>query len=232
MLVAVISDLHLGSGDQTDAFGHDDYEFLRFLRFLERNFERIILLGDIWETLTARSFGSEFRELTRAREQHRELYEQFQRSQYRYVHGNHDLIAARADRAPAEYALEANGVKLLFSHGHQGDKICSHARYISELGVWAGGWLKRVGLDPVYSYFAHVEANRDARPEKCAVRRWAVGEAVYRAADVVVTGHTHILARAEEGPCLFLNSGSCAEGQLSFLSLDTKVGTYGTHTQY
>lgn len=31
MQIAVISDLHLGSGGPVDLFGHDDYEFLRFL---------------------------------------------------------------------------------------------------------------------------------------------------------------------------------------------------------
>ena len=45
MQIAVISDLHLGAGGAADGFGHDDGDFLRFLRFLERNFERIVLLG-------------------------------------------------------------------------------------------------------------------------------------------------------------------------------------------
>ena len=54
MKIAVISDLHLGPADNTDLFGHDDAEFLRFLQFLESNFERIVLLGDIWETLSSK----------------------------------------------------------------------------------------------------------------------------------------------------------------------------------
>jgi UDP-2,3-diacylglucosamine pyrophosphatase LpxH len=52
--IAVISDLHLGNEDGVDSFGHLDSEFLRFLAFLENNFERVVLLGDVWETLTAR----------------------------------------------------------------------------------------------------------------------------------------------------------------------------------
>ena len=40
MKIAVISDLHLGRGDGSDRFGHDDAEFLRFLDFLEGDFER------------------------------------------------------------------------------------------------------------------------------------------------------------------------------------------------
>ncbi len=47
-----ISDLHLGTGGAADGFGHEDGEFLKFLGFLEKNFEKVVLLGDIWETLT------------------------------------------------------------------------------------------------------------------------------------------------------------------------------------
>jgi hypothetical protein len=34
----------------------------------------------------------------------------------------------------------------------------------------------------------------------------------------------------EDGSTLFLNSGSCAHGDISFLSLDTKRGDYGVHS--
>ena len=37
MSIAVISDLHLGARPATDSFGHDDGEFLRFLRFLDQD---------------------------------------------------------------------------------------------------------------------------------------------------------------------------------------------------
>src|SRR6478735_9678780 len=37
MEIAVISDLHLGTGGAADGFGHDDGEFLKFLTFLEKN---------------------------------------------------------------------------------------------------------------------------------------------------------------------------------------------------
>ena len=68
MKIAVISDLHLGRGDAADLFGHDDAEFLRFLDFLEGNFERIVLLGDIFETLTCPRPLAQRRELVAARE--------------------------------------------------------------------------------------------------------------------------------------------------------------------
>lgn len=230
--VAVISDLHLGSGGRTDSFGHDDAEFLRFLRHLENNFERIVLLGDIWETLTAATPGAQLTELCRAQTYHREIHERFLRPKYRYVFGNHDLVAGRHQGASEEFAIEDRGMRILFSHGHQGDSLCAHARWISEMGVWAGAWLRRLGLAPVYAYFAGMERQRARALDRCVVRRWAVSEAESRAADIVVTGHTHVPAKAEDGHCLFLNSGTCAEGEISFLSLDTARGEYQVHASY
>ena len=128
MEIAVISDLHLGSGGPTDLFGHDDHEFLRFLNFLEDNFERIVLLGDVWETLTGKAFGDPARELALAREHHPEIARRFERPRYTYVHGNHDLIARDVLRAPEQLTLNADGVRLVFSHGHQGDQLTSKHR--------------------------------------------------------------------------------------------------------
>ena len=95
MKMAVISDLHLGDGGATDLFGHEDNEFLRFLQHLENNFEKVVLLGDIWETLTAPSPAGQLAELRRTQEAHQEIFQRFQRENYLYVHGNHDLVAGK-----------------------------------------------------------------------------------------------------------------------------------------
>lgn len=232
MRIAVISDLHLGACERTDLFGHDDHEFCRFLDFLEGNFERIVLLGDIWETLTSPSFGRQVEELRKAQARHREIFKRFQRPRYTYVHGNHDLVAAQVSRVPEEFALTTDGVRILFSHGHQGDGICHTRKSISEMGVWAGGWMRRLGLNLAYAYFAGLEGERIRADIEDLVRKWAVAAASARACDVVVTGHTHVPARDEAGASLFLNSGSCAEGNFSFLSLDTKRGDYLVHAGF
>jgi predicted phosphodiesterase len=232
MHVAVISDLHLGRGGTTDEFQHDDHEFLRFLSFLEANFERIVLLGDIWETLTAPAPRAQAAELRAAQDYHSEIFQRFGRPAYRYVHGNHDLVAGTTMGAPEEYALEADGVRMLFSHGHQGDGLCTQARSLSELGVWLGAWLRRFGLDSVYRLMAGWEKGRSGAPEDCAVRRWALSHATTYSADIVVTGHTHMAAKAESGSRLFLNSGTCCNGNISFLALDSKLGHYEVHHGY
>jgi predicted phosphodiesterase len=235
MKLAVISDLHLGPGDLSDRFGHDDRRFLRFLRFLEDNFERVVLLGDIWETLTPRYGLDPTRALRAAREAHPAIADRLSRPRYLYVHGNHDLVASVADGAPGELVLDADGTRLLFTHGHHYDVLQRRARWLSEVAVWFGAWLLRLGMSPLYRLAHDLDSARIrgvADPGRCTFQRWAVDLATSRDADVVITGHTHVPIRAQHGSRLFLNSGSCSEGNTSFLALDTRAGVYGVHGRW
>jgi UDP-2,3-diacylglucosamine pyrophosphatase LpxH len=229
MEIAVISDLHLGPGGAVDGFGHEDSEFERFLAFLEANFERVVLLGDIWETLTGSLPGDPAAELLAARLAHPDIARRLSRPRYTYIHGNHDLVAGAALGVPDEVAIEADGVRLLFTHGHQGDALVTRRRWLSELGVWIGGWIRRLGLAPLYRLLNSADCWRTGSSldsTRCAFQREWVGQATRRDVDVVVTGHTHIAARAEHGSRLYLNSGSCSDGNLSFLAIDTKRASY------
>jgi UDP-2,3-diacylglucosamine pyrophosphatase LpxH len=235
MQVAVISDLHLGRRGPTDGFGHDDAEFLRFLGFLEANFEHIVLLGDIWETLTGTLPGNPALELRAAQQAHPELTRRFRRKQYLYVHGNHDVVARDADGVPEELTIKADGVRLLFAHGHQGDTLVAKGQRASEFGVWLGGWLRRLRLSPIYRMANTLDTWRggispDSR--RCSFQRAWMGRAARRDVDVMVTGHTHLAAKAEHGARLYLNSGSCSEGKLSYLALDTRRGNYTVHSDF
>jgi predicted phosphodiesterase len=234
MELAVISDLHLGAGDQADGFGHDDADFLRFLKFLESNFERVVLLGDIWETLQSRKWGSAREELSLARAAHPEIAKRLERPNYHYVHGNHDIVAGLLG-VPDELQLRVDGVRLLFTHGHQNDSLVQRREWLSHLGVWLGGWIRRIGLNAFYRLCANLDGARAGLSldgSRCDFQRWAIAEAARREFDVVVTGHTHLAARSEHGPRLFLNSGSCSQGALSFLSLDTRRGNYAVNHGY
>lgn len=234
MELAVISDLHLGAGDRADGFGHDDAEFLRFLKFLEGNFERVILLGDVWETLQSRVWGKAREELALARAAHPEIARRLERAPYHYVHGNHDIVAGLLG-VPDELRLNVDGVRLMFTHGHQSDPLVQRREWLSHLGVWLGGWLRRVGWGAFYRLCAELDGARGGHLESGSgsdVERWAVREAARRDVDVVVTGHTHLATRNEHGSRLFLNSGSCSDGQLNFLSIDTRRGHYAVNHGY
>ena len=235
MGIAVISDLHLGARGATDSFGHEDSEFLRFLSFLERNFERIVLLGDIWETLTSSTPRGHAEELRLARERHPEIAARFGRRKYTYVHGNHDWIAASCDGAPSEVHWDYGGARLIFAHGHQSDPLVMHQRTLVEAGIWLGGWIRRAGMLAAYDFFDRLDQKRGvyhADEEPGAVETWAVAQARSQKADVIVTGHTHIPRKTEHDAHLFMNSGSCAEGNISFLALDPRAGNYAVHQAY
>lgn len=235
MRIAVISDLHLGRRDAVDHFGHEDSMFLRFLRFLESNFERIVLLGDIYETLTARGLHGQRAELAAARAAHPELVQRFAQPQYHYVHGNHDLVVGELEGAPERLMLEADGVRMLFTHGHHHDWLIRHARWLSEASVWTGAWLRRWGMRRMFRRFIRMDERLRgamADPSRCTFQRWALSQAHASQADIVVTGHTHLGLKVEHGERLFLNSGTCSEGRFSFLSLDTHAARYSLHTTW
>jgi predicted phosphodiesterase len=233
--LAVISDLHLGRGDATEQFGHDDAHFLEFLKFLEGNFERIVLLGDIYETLTSRALRAQAQELSVCRSAHREVARRFDRPQYHFIHGNHDLVAGRLMRAPAEWTLEADGKRFLFTHGHGYDWLTRRMRWLSELSVWVGGWLLRIGLEPIHRLVDQLDHKLRAAtidPARCGFQRWAINLAKARGADVIVTGHTHLGAVTDHGGRIFANSGSCSGGRFSFLSLDTAREAYAVNASW
>ncbi len=229
MNIAVISDLHLGPGDVSDCFGHSDSDFLRFLRRLEADFERIVLLGDIWETLTSMWPYAHQEGLRRARQAHPELASRFELPKYHYIHGNHDILAGVAEGAPEEMLIDTDGVRLLFTHGHRHDWIIRRARWLSEWCVWLGAWMRRVGLSVVYQLgnFVDLAMSRPCvHPLRDSFKNWAIDLAKHRNADVVITGHTHHAMRCDQHSRLYLNSGSCTEGRFSYLAIDTKAGVY------
>jgi len=229
MQIAVISDLHLGPGDGSDSFGHDDATFERFLQRLEANFDRVVLLGDIWETLTSERPYAPVEGLRRAKEAHPNLARRFEKDKYLYVHGNHDWVARRIDRAPAELIIDNGGPRILFTHGHHHDLLIRRARWLSECLVWLGGWAKRLNLSAIYRIGYHVDtwlSQPSGHLTLDSFQRWALALAGQRSADVVVTGHTHIAHRNEHQGRIYLNSGSCSEGALSYLAIDT------THSRY
>ena len=108
------------------------------------------------------------------------------------------------------------------------------ARPVSELGVWLGGWIRRAGMQAAYKLLDTLDQrNHDSALDKPSrVERWAVGRAADVEADIVVTGHTHVARTAQHGKHLFLNSGSCSEGRISFLSLEPRLGRYRVNTSY
>jgi predicted phosphodiesterase len=64
------------------------------------------------------------------------------------------------------------------------------------------------------------------QPLADSFQRWALEKAKRRSADVMVTGHTHFGLRSEVDGRILLNSGSCSEGNLCYVAIDTKAQTF------
>jgi predicted phosphodiesterase len=226
MRVAALSDLHIGVTARRDGFRHDPRRFGAFLDALEAEHDRIVLLGDIFQTDhgVLPTPGSARRHLRRARERVRQLADRFAGPKYVYVFGNHDAIAGAELRASERVCLEDHDVRILFIHGHQFDPVALRAPLAADFGTWCTGRLRAVGLRAMAAWLeARDVAIKDRRfggphgPYTRAASRLARDHE----ARVVVMGHTHCarLDPIERG--LAANTGSCSRGHLSWLSLDT-----------
>lgn len=234
MRVAALSDLHIGVTAARDGFQHDLAHFGAFLDALEAAHDRIVLLGDIFQTDhgAVPTRASARRHLRRARARVERLATRFAGPKYVYVFGNHDAIASDELGAPEHVCFEDHGVRLLFIHGHQFDPVALRAPMAADFGTWVTGRLRAVGLRRVATWLEGRDIaikDRRFRGPDGPYARGAASLAEVHDARVVVMGHTHC-ARIdaidlEAGPHgvrgLAVNTGSCSRGFSSWVSLDT-----------
>jgi predicted phosphodiesterase len=231
MQIAVLSDLHLGPGGPTDRFGHDDAAFLRFFDRLARDFEQIVLLGDVYETLAPHAPGlrAQRAELLRCQAAHPLVAARLHGPRVRWIAGNHDLVAHRLGWAPLAWDLRVDGLRLHFTHGHILDPFSHGARRVSEWAFWLVGWLMRAGLGGLVRRLETLDellSGANADPSRCAFLRAAAALAMEREVDLLVTGHTHRGGCFEVADRVVLNSGSSALGRREFLAIDTRARSW------
>lgn len=236
MNIAVISDIHLGRGDRADrALGHDE-ALLRFLDQLEAQHELIILLGDIWETLTSRWPGLHKREARLVKRAHPELAQRFDQPQYHYIVGNHDRAVGLIEGSPHELVLEVDQLKIRFTHGHQHDIWSTRLRYIGEAVVWISGWGARLGTDALtrfFDWFHNVITGTSDLENLGTLELELIEESKARDVNLTVIGHTHLPGISRDEDHLLVNSGYCLGSVLHFVSIDTQEGrveVYRTET--
>ena len=231
MQIAVISDLHLGAKDRLDRFHRypdAEAELMASLGRLERAVDRVVLCGDIFETLRGPRPGPMQAQLQAALDAYPELARRIVHDErYRIVPGNHDTLTEARFEAPQMHWEADHGLRIVFFHGHQSDRLARGRAPMSRLGVWAGGVLERMGV-PVTQ---RVDAQRGrAYPEPDAPgldprRLELVSVATGRGlgADVVVNGHTHDAVHREVGDTVYLNSGTWLNGRREAVLIDTEA---------
>jgi len=235
MRIAVISDLHLGRGGAADDFGHSDRAFGRFLDHLEAWHDRIVLLGDVYETWSGPLPGRPAAELAAVRAAHPALAARFDGPDYHAVIGNHDPIAAPVLGARSELFWRLDGRRYLFLHGHQLDWLIGRTPALSAAGIWSGAWLRRLGAQRAFHRLQHLDARlrgtTPAQAEASPARR-ALALARRRGADVLVVGHTHHPHRVRSGGHQVVNAGSCWRGQFQWVSLEAGKGACELNTRW
>jgi predicted phosphodiesterase len=232
--IAALSDFHIGARGYTDEFHHTEAAFLEFLAGLEATHERIVLVGDIYQTEHDLLPGhrAAARQLARARRRMPALAERLGGPAYVYVHGNHDAVAGRELGAQELVRLTADGFTAVFIHGHQFDPVFRRAYAAARAATWLTGRMRRAGLRPLAQWF-------EGRDIAIKHRRFGHAEGPYaaaargllreHAADVVVMGHTHVphVHALPEGRVV--NTGSCSRGRFMHVSIDTQARTVELH---
>lgn len=237
MQIAVLSDLHLGKKNGLDRFSRaDDAEprLVRLLERLERSVDRIVLLGDVFETLRGGAPAPLEAELKGAMAAYPQIARRIvDDDRYQMVFGNHDIVAGRALGAPEFHTESDHGTRIAFFHGHQLDRLARGRAPFSRLGVWLGGVLERTGVGVTHRVDRRKGAPRaDGDPgDPAAYERQAVEIARSLNADVVVNGHTHRPRKVEIDGQLYLNSGTCLAGRREVVLIDTEAATYELHEE-
>lgn len=230
MRVAALSDFHIGSHSSGDSFGHSQETFLDYLDALEREHDRIVLLGDVFQAEHGPRLGAAGAraELERARQRVPALWERIRTDPYVYVHGNHDAVAGPMLGARTSYRLDEDGFRVFFIHGHQFDPLLRTIYPLARMSTWMMGRVRRFGLRPVAEWFEHKDItlkHERFRGRDGPYARAAASLLDEEDADAVVMGHTHVPDRLELSNGVFANTGSCSVGQRMHVSIDTVART-------
>jgi UDP-2,3-diacylglucosamine pyrophosphatase LpxH len=248
MRVAALSDFHIGVSSRADSFGHREECFLRLLDELEATHDRIVVLGDVFQTDHGWVWGrsSQRRQLHRASKRVARLAARLQEPGYLYVFGNHDRVAETELGAREWVRLEADGLAMLFIHGHQLDPLLTTIRPLSNLSTYLMGRLRFFGLKRGADWFERWDVdlkNRRYGEPDGPYARGAARLAALHSVDVVCMAHTHCaclislvdgarfraegapgdMGRVEPGERLMANTGACRLGAWSHVSIDTST---------
>jgi predicted phosphodiesterase len=228
MRVAAISDLHIGVEAGRDGFGHAVRDFEAWLGRLEGEHDRVVLVGDIFQSDHGVVPGSRAGQLHAARKRARALVRRFEGAGYHYVHGNHDEIAHDELGTPSSVVLEDHGLRLGFTHGHAFDPVALRAPWLADVGTYATGTLRRVGLVGWARWFEHRDVaikHRRFGGDAGPYARGADALASHENLAVVVLGHTHAAELHRTTTAVYANSGTCSDGRRECVSIDTAAGT-------
>ena len=223
MLIATYGDLHLSHEPALDKFKGREANLLRFDEHLNRSHEKIVLMGDVFQTDYGLYPGSRPEVLEKILARYPRIIRRWREGPYRIVFGNHDRITQRLLGTLKQIQIKKDGWRLWFIHGHQFDPFIREKKF-PYLVTWMIGGLRRGGLrrladfleGPFYDF-----GQRLFRSLDLAARRELLGGKN----DVIIMGHSHQLTCHPFGKGLYVNSGDCFSKFLKYASIDTLART-------
>jgi predicted phosphodiesterase len=223
MRIATYGDLHLSHDPVLDKFRGREGKLLRFDEHLKRSHEKIVLMGDVFQTDYGAYPGPRPEILERIMARYPRIIRRWREGPYQIIFGNHDRITHKLLGTVKQIQLKKDGWRLWFIHGHQFDPFIKEKKF-PYLVTWMIGGLRRGRLrcladfleGPFYDF-----GQRLLRSLDLAARREILGEKN----DVIIMGHSHQLACQPCGKGLYVNSGDCFCEFLKYVSIDTRTRT-------
>ncbi len=211
MKILVVSDLHLGNGSKSDDFGYGKELEERERKFLEfvnaQNADRIYLNGDIYELWQAR-----WKKIEKAHEKLITIFENDPK--YIRIVGNHDfsLSGLYSDEIRTK-----SGKRVIILHGFQADPWMNNI--FVRFFVWVLGGLERL-ISPNIDTSHHVFRKKG---NKSMLKKQQIKFAanLLKTYDICILGHTHYHEIDFSEDRIYANSGTCQNGKLQCIILDT-----------
>ena len=211
----ILSDLHLG-GETSHA-----REATRVLK--ENQFQRLILLGDIFADL---NFARLTKEHWKFLGYIRKLSNPKRNIEVVWVEGNHDhgltnimshLVGVRVYQ---EYAWDYRGLRHIAIHGHQFDGFQVNRVRLSQFGTSLYLQLQKLDFKskPIVRLIDRLNTRWLRMSEKVA--SGALALARHRQAERIFCGHTHEALHVERDGISYYNSGGWVDSRLTYLTID------------
>lgn len=221
MRIASFGDLHLGHTPQLDKFQGQEEMLLRFDDHLSRTFDRIILMGDMFQTDYGTFPGPRSDVLELILKRYDRIARRWKSSPCTVLFGNHDRITQKRMSALRQIRINKDGWRLWFIHGHQFDPFIGEKSRLPYYVTWMIGGLRRKGMKGLADFlegpFYDLGQRLFRRLEKAAHRALVQGRN-----QIVVMGHSHRLTCQPFGKGAYLNSGAPRPDFLPYVSIDTE----------
>jgi UDP-2,3-diacylglucosamine pyrophosphatase LpxH len=222
MRIATFGDLHLGHTAVLDKFLGEEEQLLRLDDHLSRTHDRVILMGDIYQTDYGSYPGSRTDVLEAILERYSRIVSRWRSSHYDSLFGNHDLITQKFLGNVKQIRLTIDNWRIWLTHGHQFDPFIGDEGRLPPFVTWMIGQLRRLGFSRRADFLEGPFYDWSQRLFQ-ALESAAIKALNYGKNDVIVMGHSHQVACLPISQGVYVNSGACVPDSLRYVSIDTAL---------